>query len=174
MLRHTLLIGLACTGLAACQPEMTRQDRAVEEQVVRDRVAGWARTFSNRDRDSLATFYEQSPDFSFAWPDGRRTNGWEEESKAQQDFFSAVTQTNLVLQDVKVEVFTPRLALATFRHAADFIAGGSANPERNYFTGHGTMVWTKSDPKGLWVLHAGQFSATLPPAAAERPAGRRR
>jgi ketosteroid isomerase-like protein len=166
------LIGLACVALAGCEQQITPQDRAVAEQALRDRVTGWARTFSNRDRDSLATFYEQTPAFTFAWADGRRTNGWEEEAKAQQEFFGAVTQTNLVLQDVKVEVFTSAVALVTFRHTADFIVGGDgASPQRNYFTGLGTMVWTKPAPKGLWVLHAGQMSATPPPAA---PAPRRR
>jgi ketosteroid isomerase-like protein len=175
MLRHTLVIGLTCIGLAACGQPITRQDRAVEQQRVQDRVAGWARAFSNRDRDSLASFYDTTPQFTFAWADGRRTSGWEDESKAQQEFFANVTQTNLVLQDVTVEVFSPTVALATFRHSADFIVGGSGgNPARNYFTGLGTMVWTKPDPKGLWVLHAGQLSATPPPPAPAGPAGRRR
>jgi hypothetical protein len=175
MVRHTLLIGLACVGLAACEQHMTPQDRAVEEQLLRDRVTGWARAFSNRNRDSLATFYEQTPEFTFAWADGRQTNGWDEESKAQQDFFANVTQTNLVPQDVKVEVFTPAVALVTFRHTADFIVGGTgANPVRNYFSGLGTMIWTKPDAKGLWLLRAGQLSATPPPPAPAAPAGRRR
>jgi hypothetical protein len=175
MMRHTLLIGLACVALAACEQQMTPQDRAVEEQLVRDRVTGWARTFSNRNQDSLATFCQQTPEFTFAWPDGRRTSGWDEESKAEKDFFSNVTQTNLVLQDVNVEVLSPALALVTFRHTADFIVGGSGgNPVRNYFSGLGTMLWAKPNPKGLWVLRAGQFSATLPPPAPAGPAGRRR
>jgi hypothetical protein len=173
-MRHTLLLGLACIGLAACAPKMTPQDRTVQEGVVRDRVTAWARTFSNHDRDSLPSYYEQTPDFTFAWPDGRRTNGWEEESKAQAEFFTNVTQTNLVLQDVKVEVLSPSTAVATFRHSADFIVGGtSGNPARNYFTGLGTMVWVRPDSKGSWVLGAGQLSETPAPAA-PAPAGRRR
>lgn len=174
MMRHALLIGLTGVALAACGQQMTPRDRAVDEQLVRDRATAWARTFSNRQRDSLATFYQQTPAFTFAWPDGRRTSGWEEESKAQQDFFATVTQTNLVLQDVKVEILTPALALVTFRHTADFIVGGSGgNPARNYFTGLGTMLWTKPDARGVWMVHAGQLSTTPAPAAAA-PAGRRR
>lgn len=174
MVRHALLIGLTCVALAACERQMTPQDRAVEEQLVRDRVSVWARTFSNRQRDSLATFYQQAPELTFAWPDGRRTSGWEEESRAQQDFFTNVTQSNLVLQDVKAEIITPRFALVTFRHTADFIVGGSGgNPARNYFTGLGTMLWTKPDPAGVWVVLAGQLSATPAPAPAA-PAVRRR
>ena len=172
-MRHTLLLGLACIGLAACGTRMTPQERSVQEGVVRDRVTAWARTFSNRDRDSLASYYEQTSDFTFAWPDGRRTNGWEQESKAQDEFFTNVTQTNLVPQDVQVEVLSPTVAVATFRHSADFIVGGGGgNPTRDYFTGLGTMVWVKPDPKGSWVLNAGQLSKTPVPAPA--PAGRRR
>jgi ketosteroid isomerase-like protein len=174
MMRHTLLIGLACVALAGCERPLTPQQRAVAEQALRDRVTGWARTFSNRERDSLASYYEQTPEFTFAWPAGQRTNGWADESKHQQDFFTAVTQTNLVLQDLKVEVLTGSVALVTFRHSADFIVGGSgANPSRHYFTGSGTMVWVRADPKAPWLLHAGQVSET-PPVQEPIAPGRRR
>ncbi|MDH3496798.1 MAG: nuclear transport factor 2 family protein [Gemmatimonadota bacterium] len=167
MLRHNLVIGLACVGLAACQPSMTRQERAVEEQVIRDQLTAWTRAFSNRQQDSLAMFYHQSPDLTVAWPDGHRSSGWEEEEQAQRVFFSKVGQVNFVVQDVRVQVFSPTLAQATFRHASDVIMG-DLNPERQYFTGSGTMIWMKPDPRGNWVIHTEQVSET--PAAAPPPA----
>ncbi len=173
MLRHSLVIGLACVGLAACQPSMSRQERAVEEQVIRDQLTAWTRAFTNRQQDSLAMFYHQSPDLTVAWPDGKRSSGWEEEQQAQRAFFSQAGQVNLVLQDVRVEVFTPTLAQVTFRHTADLIVG-DINPQRRYFTGSGTMIWMKPDARGSWVIHTEQISETpaAPPAPAA-PARRR-
>jgi hypothetical protein len=167
MLRRTLLVLLASAPLASCAPKMTPQERSVAEQAVNDRTTSWVRAFNNRRLDSLATFYLQSPELTAAWPDGQRTSGWEEESAAQREAFRGVSSMNLVAQDVRVEVLAPNVAVATFRHSTDEIRG----TDRDLFTGHGTMVWTKPDPRGLWVIRALQLSRS--PSAPAEPARRR-
>jgi hypothetical protein len=96
---------------------------------------------------------------TFAWPDGDRTTGWKEEAAKEHQFFQTGRQVNLVLQNPTVEVLSSRVALTTFRHAMDVIVG-DVNPERRYFTGQGTIVWTRADDKADWVIYAGQISET--------------
>lgn len=167
MLRPTLLIGLSAVIVASCTQRMTRQEQAVEEQLVRDRATAWVRAYNNRTLDSLAEFYLQGPELTVAWPDGRRTRGWEEESAAQREYLREVTTMNLVVQDLQIEVFSPVVALTTFRHSADAVRG----TERDLFTGLGTLVWTKSGT-GSWVIRALQLSRT--PAPPPAPVTRRR
>jgi ketosteroid isomerase-like protein len=167
MLQRTLLVLLASAPLASCAPKMTPQERSVEEQVVRDRATSWVRAFNNRQLDSLATFYLQTPELTVAWPDGQRTSGWEEESAAQREAFRGLSTVNLVAQDVRVEVFAPNVAAATFRHSTDEIRG----TERDLFAGHGTMIWIKPDPRGQWLIRALQMSRS--PAAPAEPSRRR-
>lgn len=172
MRRHMLLIAVGGLALAACEPRgMTRQEMAVQEQAVAARVDAWAKAFSNRQRDSLATFYEQSDLLTMAWPDGERTASWDEEAAKQMAFFGQANQLNLVLQNPVVEVLGTTVALVTFRHAMDVIVG-DVNPERRYFTGQGTTVWVRADASSPWVIRAGQISETPQPAA-PAPARRR-
>jgi hypothetical protein len=158
MWRDKVVIGMA-GALIACQPTMTRQERAVEEQALQARTNGWAKAFSNRQTDSLATYYEQSDLLRVGWPDGQRTSSWQEESAKQQEFFAAASQVNLVVQDLAVEINSPTMATTTFRHAMDVILGG-LTPPRRYFTGLGTLVWTRENARASWVIHAGQISET--------------
>jgi len=167
MLRRTLLVLLAGAPLASCTPTMTPQERSVEEQMVRDRTTAWVRALNNRQVDSLATYYLQAPELTVAWPGGQRTGGWEEESAAQREAFRGLSTLNLVAQDVRVEVLAPNVAVATFRHSTDEIRG----TDRDLFTGHGTMIWIKPDPRGRWVIRALQMSRS--PSAPAAPSGRR-
>jgi hypothetical protein len=155
-----LVMALGGVALAGCGPAaMTRQEIAVQEQNLQARVQGWARAFSNRQRDSLATYYDQTANLSMAWPDGDRRNGWEEETAKHEEFFTMARQVNLVLQDPRVEILSSTAAVVTFRHAMDVIIG-DVNPERRYFTGQGTIVWTRVDDRSPWVIHIGQVSET--------------
>jgi hypothetical protein len=172
MRRSVFAIAVGGLALAACQPaSMTRQEIAVQEQALQARVAAWAKAFSNQQRDSLATYYEQSDQLTVAWPDGDRSNSWDEEAAKQTEFFAQAQQLNLVLQDPQVEILNARVALTTFRHAMDVIVG-DVNPERRYFTGQGTLVWLRADDSSPWLIRAAQMSETPQPAAA--PPARRR
>jgi hypothetical protein len=164
MLHRTLLVAAAGAALAACTPRMTPQERAVEEQLIQDRTNAWVRALNNRARDSLATFYLQTPSLTVAWPAGQRTSGWDEETAAQQEYFRGVTALNLVTQDLRVDVLAPNTALATFRHSTDEIRG----TDRDLFSGNGTMVWVKPDPRGRWVIRALHLSRTPSPPQTPR------
>jgi len=172
MRRSMLGIALGGLTLVACQPtSLTRQEIAVQEQALQSQVAAWAKAFSNQERDSLATFYEHSDQLTMAWPDGERTGTWDEEAAKQQAFFTAAQQLNFVLQDPKVEILSPRVALVTFRHNMDVIVG-DINPERRYFNGQGTLIWLRADDKSPWLIGAGQISET--PQAPPEPSTRAR
>jgi hypothetical protein len=174
MRRHMFLMAVGALTLTACQPRsLTRQEMAVQEQALEARVAAWAKAFSNRQRDSLAAFYEQSEQFTFAWFDGERTSSWDEELAKQMSFFGRANQLNLVVQDARVELLATRAAFVTFRHAMDVIVG-DVNPERRYFTGQGTMVWVRDGEKSPWLIRAGQISETpQPPPPPPAPTRRR-
>jgi ketosteroid isomerase-like protein len=167
MWREKLAIGMVGV-LVACQPAaMTRQERSVQEQAVQGRLNDWAKAFSNREANALATFYDSTETTMMAWPDGERTTGWEAEAAKERQFFQMARQVNFVLQNPVVEVLSPTLAITMFRHAMDLIIG-DVNSERVYFTGLGTLVWTRPNDKGTWVITVGQVSETAPPRAAMR------
>jgi hypothetical protein len=158
MRRQMLVLAMGGLLLSACQGQtMTRQDVAAQQQAVQARVTAWAKAFSNRQQDSLAAFYEQSDTFTMAWPDGDRTHSWTEEQAKQKKFFTEARQFNFVLQDPQTEILAPTVAVTTFRHAMDVIFG-EVNPERRYFPGQGTLVWTRAKESEPWTIHIGQLS----------------
>ena len=174
MRRSMLAIAVGGVALGACQPaSLTRQEIAVQEQVLQSRVAAWAKAFSNQQEDSLAAYYEQTDQLTVAWPDGDRSNSWDEEVAKEKTFFAGAQQVNLVVQDPQVEILDARVALVTFRHAMDVIIG-DFNPERRYFPGQATLVWVRTDDKSPWLIRAAQLSETPQAAPAPTTPARRR
>lgn len=159
MMRSLLLIGVVAAVLAGCSRSITRQERAVQEQALSERVAEWARTLNNRGQNALAEFYYQGPELTVAWPTGNRTRGWEEKSAALADFFHSVARLNIVVQEVTIDLITHDVALATFRHSADIIL---TTTDRDIFTGQGTMVWVKDPDDEIWRIRAEQVSRDPP------------
>lgn len=157
MRRSVLLAGVTAAVLSGCAQEMSRSERSVQEQILRDRLTAWSRVLNNRDADSLAAFYHQVPDLTVAWPDGRRTRGWEEESAAQREFFRGVATMNFVVQDAAVEVLGFNAALTTFRYSADLFL---TSTEREIFSGLGTLVWTRPEGSNTWAIHLEHISRT--------------
>lgn len=157
MRRSWLLIGLAAMLVGGCsQTTVTPQQRAVIGQVLQDRLTAWARVFNNKDRDSLAMFYDQSPQLTVAWPDGNRTRGWTDESQAEANFFTAAARVNLVVQDAAVDVLAPNVATTTFRLSMDIVYSTTA---RDIYSGQGTLVWIKGKD-GQWRIHDQHLSQT--------------
>jgi ketosteroid isomerase-like protein len=154
MLRKTLLVGIVCATTLGCAQKLTRQEKAVQEQVLQDRATEWMRVLNNQEQDQLATFYHQGIELTVAWFDGHRTRGWDEESLAVEQFFRDVATLNLGLQDLVVDVLSPTIALSTFRYSADVILTTS---DRDIFTGQATVVWIKDDA-GEWRIYAEQMS----------------
>ncbi|HEX9729188.1 MAG TPA: hypothetical protein VGA37_11845 [Gemmatimonadales bacterium] len=153
MVRSVLLVGLL-GFLVACTPQLSRQDRAVLEQVMNERVAGWERAMSNRDQNEIASFYHQVQGVSLAWPNGRRTQGWDDATLAIGDFFRGVARLNFSLQDTNVEILSAGACVATFRFSADVVLSST---DRDIYTGQGTIVWT-TDEAGEWRIHTAQLS----------------
>lgn len=159
MLRSTMLLGLAGVLVAGCSQQLSRQEIAVEEQRVRERVTGWARAIGNRDTGELAAFYHQVPELTVAWMSGTRTRGWEEERETQRQFFRSIARANLVISDLSVEILSATVALTTFRHSSDII---KTSTDRDIFSGNGTIVWMRDETDNLWKIHAAQISRNPP------------
>jgi hypothetical protein len=170
-MRWSKLLPLALAMmLVACAPrELTRQERAVEEQMLQGRVDLWEKSLNTLKPDSMALTYEQSADFSAAWPSGTRTRGWEQEAQAQKDFVARTSAFNFDLQEPVIEVLSPSIAVVTFRYAAD--VADSLTKERALFSGQGTMVWRKDPADKTWKIHTVQTSRSPQPA---QPTGARR
>ncbi len=164
---------LAVLTLFACAPseEISPAEQAVEERVIGDLVLAWERGVNSLKWDSVTMFYHKSPDMVAIWSDGRRTQGWEAESTATQEFLSRTTALNFDVQDPSTQVLSRRVALTTFRHSTDrtdSLAG------RELYSGYGTLVWIKDPTDNQWKIHARQVSRNPAPAQPAAPAGRRR
>jgi ketosteroid isomerase-like protein len=177
MKRSALLI-LAAAAFAACAQNLTPQERAVEEEAVRTRLQAWDRAMNNRLLDSLAAIYDHSAGTSVAWAGGPRARGWDQVQTAMKDFFGSMSYMNFGVQDPVIDIVSPTVAVATFRHSTDVITSGVRQPVTN---GQATLVWLK-DPSEQrvdqrWKLHTVQVSVTpaaAPTAQQAAPATRRR
>lgn len=162
-------LGAAVLGLAACgcSPQLSRRQQAIEEQVVLDRLSAWVRTVNRRELDTLATFYEHSPDLTVTWSNGRRTRGWQQESALQRETLAALTAFNFVIQDQVVDVIDPTAAISTSRFSID----QTARAGRELYSGHQTLIWIKDAADGRWKIRAAHTSRNPPPsdAAARLP-----
>ena len=169
-MRRSVLLPLAlAAALAACGPrQLSQQEMAVEEGAIRSRISLWERSLNSLKPDSMELVYEHSSAFSAAWPDGKRTSGWEEEAQALRDFAARTTALNFDVQDPVIEILSPTVALTAFSHTADVTDSLSG---RALYSGRGTIVWVKDPADQVWKIHRVQVSRTPAPAA---PAGRRR
>lgn len=168
-MRWSMLLPWAlAAALVACTPQLSQQDRAVEEQAVQRQVQLWEQSLNSVKPDSMALVYEKSPAFSAAWPDGRRTSGWEEEEQAQRDFAMRTTALNFDVQQPVIEILSPSIAVTTFSHTTDVTDSLSG---RALYSGRGTIVWVKDRTEKVWKIHTLQVSRTPAPPA---PPGRRR
>ncbi len=169
-MRWSMLLPLAlAAALLACGPQqLTRQELAVEEQALQGQVQLWEQSMNSVKPDSMALVYEHSPAFSAAWPDGKRTVGWDQEEQAQKDFAARTTAFNFDVQEPTIEILSPSVALTTFSHTTDVTDSLSG---RALYSGRGTIVWVKDRTDKIWKIHTLQVSRT---PAAPQPAGRRR
>lgn len=168
-MRWSRLLPLALLGAAAaCAPKLTPQQAAVEQQVIEGQLKLWERGMISLKPDSMALTYEHSPDFVGAWPDGKRTHGWQEEEQAQKAFADSTQTYNFDVQDANTQIFTTRIALTTFRHGTDVTNKGG----RAIYQGAGTILWLKDPTDKIWRIHAIQISRN--PEVQAQAQGRRR
>ena len=153
MRRPMLTTALLVAGLAACGgTEPINDPRLLGE--VRDRFDAWAKAWNDHSAAGLEPFYLHTPFLTFAWPNGERTRGWEQESRFQQQFLPTVTLVNMVPRDPVVLLVRKNLALISFAFSLDLTTGGN----RQIGPGQGIMLWQQGD-RG-WQIYAAQLSYT--------------
>lgn len=155
-----LSVALASVAIVGCGPrDLTLQQRVVEEASVGERVTDWTTALNNRESEDLQGMYENSPTLDVVWPDGRRVMGFEEQQQAIEDFFDSVEQLNFLVQSPDVEILAPRVALVSFRHSMDV---RFVDNRRELGSGHGTLVWIKSETDDVWRIQR-QHLSVMPP-----------
>jgi hypothetical protein len=158
---------LALLGaVAACAPKLTPQQAAVQQQVIEGRLKTWEQGMMSLKPDSMGLVYEHDAGLDVAWPDGKRSHGWQQEEQAQKDFADGTKAFNFDVQDAVTEVLSTTVAVTTFRHASDVTDASG----RALYSGLGTVVWVKDPNDKMWYIHALQLSRN----PAEQPAGLRR
>lgn len=132
------------------------RERLVAEQQVEERLTTWFRLQNNARLDSLIYLYHQVPELTVVRPDGRRTQGWDEELQAIRDFYGTIRYMNFVLQERETEVWSRDVAITTFRHSTDIVqADGRRRPVA---VGTGTIVWVRDPQDKLWKIHTQQIA----------------
>jgi ketosteroid isomerase-like protein len=156
MRRSILPTVLASVVLLGCEaPDLTRQQRAVEEQFVQGRVTAWIKALNNKELEDLAGMYENSPDLTVMWLEGAKAVGFEDSEAMIADFYGRTRFMNFAAQSAHVEVLSSTVAIATFRHSVDV---QWFDTRRDVWAGFGTLVWVKSAEDGLWRIHTQHVS----------------
>ena len=143
----------AVLGLAACGGTTPVNDPATTG-TVRERFQAWVRAFNDHAPAELEPFYTHHDYLTFAWPNGERTRGWQQEATYQRGLLPAVTLVNLVPRDPVIVLARKNLAIISFEFSLNLTAGGSAQVG----PGQGILVWQEED--GAWRIIAGQLSYT--------------
>lgn len=139
-----------------CQaPELTRQQRAVEEQFVRDRFTAWTEAWNNREIDSLKAAYGEDG-VTAVWPGGIVVDGAQQQRDAIDSFYNNVQYMNFVPQSPAVEVLSATVAIVRFRHSMDL---RYADTRRELSSGQGTLVYVKGED-GVWKIHRQHLSVS--------------
>ncbi len=146
----TIPVAIASVVLLGCESiELSRQQRAVEEQAVERRVTDLATAMNNQALEDLAGLYVNSPDLSVLWIEGNTARGFEEFELMMQDFYGRARLMNFALLSPEVEVLTSSVAVVTFRHSVDI---QWFDTRRDVWSGHGTLVLTKDPVDELWKI----------------------
>jgi ketosteroid isomerase-like protein len=152
----TLSVAVAGVVLVGCAtPELTRQQRMVEEGFVNDRVTAWTTALNNKELDDLAALYDQSPDMTVLWLEGSKATGPDEYGQMIQDFYARARFMNFAAQGADVDVITATVAVVTLRHSVDV---QWFDTRRDVWAGHTTLVFVKDPTDGLWKIHTQHVS----------------
>ena len=156
----TIPVAIASVVLLGCEPiELSRQQRAVEEQAVLNRVTELTTALNNKALDDLAGLYVNSPDLSVVWVEGNTARGFEEFDQMIQDFYGRTRFMNFALQSPQVDVLTANVAVVTFRHSVDI---QWFDTRRDVWAGHGTLVLTKDPVDERWKIRRQHVSVNSP------------
>ncbi len=156
----TCSVAIASVFLLGCEsPGLSRQQRAVEEQTVQNRVTEWTNALNNRAVEDLTGLYVNSPDLSVLWIEGNTARGFDEFDQMIQDFFGRALFMNFAVQSPEVDVLAATVAVVTFRHSVDI---QWFDTQRDVWAGHGTLVLTKDPVDERWKIRRQHVSLNLP------------
>jgi len=159
MRRSILSTAIVSVALMGCEsPDLTRQQRAVEEQFVQGRVNAWTTALNNKELGDLAAMYQSSPDLTVMWLEGAKTVGFDEYEAMIADFFGRASFMNFAAQSPHVDVLSATVAIVTFRHSVDV---QWLDTRRDVWSGYGTLVFVKDSEDGLWKIHTQHISVNL-------------
>ncbi len=150
MRSSTCCVAIASVFLLGCEsPGLSRQQRAVEEESVQNRVTEWMNALNNRVLEDLTGLYVNSQDLSVVWIEGNTARGFEQFDLTMQDFFGRSRFMNFAVQSPEVDVLTATVAVVTFRHSVDI---QWLDTQRDLWAGHGTLVFTKDPVDERWKI----------------------
>jgi ketosteroid isomerase-like protein len=156
MRRSILSTAIVSVALLGCgSPDLTRQQRAVEEQSVERRVNDWTKALNNKELEDLAGMYVNSPDLTVMWLEGAKAVGFEEYEAMTADFYGRASFMNFAAQSPHVDVLSSTVAIVTFRHSVDV---QWFDTRRDVWAGFGTLVFVKDSEDGLWRIHTQHIS----------------
>ena len=155
----TCSVAIAGVFLLGCEsPGLSRQQRAVDEQTVQNRVTDWTNALNNSAVEDLTSLYLNSPDLSVLWIEGITARGFEEFDQMIQDFFGRSRFMNFAVQSPKVDVLAATVAVVTFRHSVDI---QWFDTQRNVWAGHGTLVFIKDPVDEGWKIRRQHVSLNV-------------
>ncbi len=153
-------VAIASVFLLGCEsPGLSRQQRAVEEQTVQNRVTEWTNALNNRAVEDLMGLYLNSPDLSVLWIEGNTARGFDEFDQMIQNFYMNSSFMNFAVQSPEVDVLTATVAVVTFRHSVDI---QWFDNQRDLWGGHGTLVLTKDPVDERWKIRRQHVSLNPP------------
>ena len=156
MRRSILSTAIVSVALLGCEsPDLTWQQRAVEEQFVQGRVNAWTKALNNKEFEDLAGMYENSPDLTVMWLKGAKAVGFEEYEAMIADFYGRARFMNFAAQSPHVDVLSAAVAIVTFRHSVDV---QWFDTRRDVWAGYGTLVFVKDSEDDLWKIHTQHIS----------------
>ena len=156
----TCSVAIASVFILGCEsPGLSRQQRAVEEQTVQNRVTEWTNALNNRAVEDLMGLYLNSPDLSVLWIEGNTARGFDEFDKMIQNFYMNSSFMNFAVQSPEVDVLTATVAVVTFRHSVDI---QWFDNQRDLWGGHGTLVLTKDPVDERWKIRRQHVSLNPP------------
>ena len=155
----TCSVAIVSVFLLGCEsPGLSRQQRAVEEQTVQNRVTDWTNALNNRAVEELTVLYVNSPDLSVLWIEGITARGFEEFDQMIKDFFEHSSFMNFSMQSPEVDVLTATVAVVTFRHSVDI---QWLDNQRDLWGGHGTLVFIKDPVDEGWKIRRQHVSLNV-------------
>lgn len=152
----TLCVVLLGAAVIGCEPAtFSRQQRAVAEQFIGNRLSAWTTALNNGAQDTLIGLYDTSPQLNVVWPDGRWAVGFDELEQSIADTYNLWDMVNYGPINAQVDLIDEQVAVVTYRHSLDI---RFVDTRRQVSSGHTTLVFVKDEEDGLWKIRRQHIS----------------